>query len=84
MTFYIYKQRRRGSFRFYPDNWILAGTRETEPGAVALAESLCPKGRDIYTEPGRGLRKAFFGPVGTSGWSSMIETKNIHKKDNAR
>lgn len=79
MPFYVYKFKPRSGGLRYPHNWEFVAKKHSETEAVKLAHSLCPRNREIYTEPGNKLNAAFFGSHGGRGWSAMIDTKDIHK-----
>lgn len=63
----------------YPTRWSLASTHETEAEAVEAARLLCPKGAEIYTEPGRGLNMGFFGSARSDKWSAMVTTEEYNE-----
>lgn len=67
--FYIYKRGRSG--------WMLAAEATSYADAETAARKLCPRGRDIYTEPGHDLPRGFFGSHGGRGWSAMITTARL-------
>ena len=70
MTYYVYKAvgpRRKAT-------WVFVSGHEDLKAAEAAAEKLCPKREPISTEPGMGLRKAFFGSSLNDRWSAMITT----------
>lgn len=82
MTYYVYKARR-GRGLSYPNNWELDSRHEALADAESVARKLCSPGTGIYTEPGRGLKRGFFGRVTSKSWSAMIETKDIHNKESS-
>lgn len=70
MTYYVYKALGLGTdFR-----WELFSQYDDLTAAVEAAKALCPKGKEIYTEPSLELKQAFFGPAAGNRWSAMITT----------
>jgi len=75
MTYYVYKAKPRGNH--WPHNWEIHSEHESISDAEQAATSLCPSGTELYTEPGRGLDRGFFGSASGNRWSAMITTKPI-------
>lgn len=70
MTFYVYKairERRKVT-------WELVSEHEDLPEAETAATALCPRKEPVYTEPGHGLNKSFFGSAQRDRWAAMIVT----------
>lgn len=81
--FYLY--RFKGRTHAYPNNWDLVSTHTTYAEAHEAAVALVPSGRGLYTEPSHKMdgRAGFFGTERGSGWSAMIETRDIHAERKA-
>lgn len=71
MEYIVYKAIKDGP-RFR--NWELHSSHADLAKAEDAARSLCPKGQEIETEPGRGdLKHGFFGSKLSDTWSARIE-----------
>lgn len=68
MSYFVFKAVRG---KRWPENWALSSEHAKIEDAEAAAHKLC-RSDDPYTEPGNGLRKAFFGSPYTDRWSAMI------------
>ncbi len=51
--------------------WEPAGSFADLEDAEGCARALCPRG-PIYTEPGLGLKKGFFGAESSKRWAAMV------------
>lgn len=68
MRFEVWERTgRRGA-----SSWRKSSEHEDLPAAEEAARALCPKGQDIYTEPGIGLERKFFTGARSQGWRAMI------------
>jgi hypothetical protein len=73
MTYYVYSAVKG---KRWPENWSLLSKHPDYEDARKVAIKLAGRG-DLYTEPGHGLKEAFF--TTTAKWKAMIHIKDIHE-----